>query len=335
MNIGMERYVRSHRKFQAIQGVFMEFILENMSLILYSILSVLGLVFSCFFIKDLVAHRHELEPETNTAVTGVIGFVTSFFDALGIGNFATITALMKIFKQTKDRMIPGILNVGLTIPVITEAVIFIKKVEVEPITLFSMLFAAAFGAYIGAGFIARFSEQRIRLIMGVALLITVFVMLAGIMGWMPVGGDAIGLSGYKLIIAVVANFILGALMTAGIGMYAPCMAMVYFMGMNPLIAFPIMMGSAAVLMPVASYRFIKEGAYNRKAAMVLTISGVAGLSIAIALVTSMPLDKLRWLVMAVVFYTSIAMLRSYYKCRKASKLKIVNNVQEKVEPSLD
>lgn len=311
----------------------MEFILSNMSVILYSILSVLGLVFGYFFIKDLIAHRHEMEPETNVAVTGVIGFVTNFFDALGIGNFATITALMKIFKQTKDKMIPGLLNVGLTIPVITEGVIFIKKVEVEPVTLFSMLFAAAFGAYVGAGFISRFSEQKIRLIMGIALLVTVFVMLAGVMGWMPLGGDAIGLSGYTLVIAVFANFMLGALMTAGIGMYAPCMALVYFLGMSPLVAFPIMMGSAAVLMPVASYRFIKEGAYNRKAAIILTVTGVAGISIAVMLVTSMPLDKLRWLVMAVVLYTSIAMLRSYAKGRQAQAADNAANAQPKAEPS--
>lgn len=294
----------------------MEFILNNMSLILFAILATLGVGFAYFFVKDFIKHRHELEPETSWVVTGGIGIVTNFFDALGIGSFATITALVKILKQSKDKMIPGILNVGCCIPVIAEGIIFIKKVEVEPITLFSMLFAASVGAYIGAGIIAKISEQKIRLVMGFALFVTAFVMLAGAMGWMPVGGEAIGLSGYKLAIAIVANFILGALMTAGIGMYAPCMALIYFMGMSPLIAFPIMMGSAAVLMPVASYRFIKEGAYNRKAAMAITLFGLIGLTVAITLVTSMPIDTLRWLVMAVVLYTSIAMLRSYYKGRQ-------------------
>ena len=311
----------------------MEFLLANMSLILFSALGILGIGFSCCFVKDFYEHRHELEPETSWPVTGAIGFATNFVDALGIGSFATITALMKIFKQTKDRMIPGILNVGCTIPVIAEAVIFIKKVEVDPVTLFGMLSAAAIGAYVGAGVIARFSEQRIRLVMGIALFVTVFVMLAGVMGWMPVGGDAIGLGGGKLVIAIAANFILGALMTAGIGMYAPCMALVYFMGMNPLIAFPIMMGSSAILMPVASYRFIKEGAYNRKASMIITLSGVVGIFIAITLITSMPLDTLRWLVMGVVLYTSLAMLRSYYKARQADSPANPAGLRGKPQPS--
>jgi uncharacterized membrane protein YfcA len=210
-------------------------------------------------------------------------------------------------------MIPGTLNVACCIPVITEALIFITEVKVEPLTLFGMLTSSAVGAYFGAGIIAHFSEQRIRLVMGIALFVTAFLMVAGMQGWMPVGGEEIGLTGGKLIFGIVANFILGALMTAGIGLYAPCMALVYFLGMHPLIAFPLMMGSCAVLMPVASYRFIKEQAYAVKASMAITIFGVVGVFIAAYIVKSLPLEILRYLVICVILYTSVAMLRSYLK----------------------
>ena len=46
---------------------------------------------------------------------------------------------------------------------------------------------------------------------------------------------------------MIGNFVLGALMTIGIGLYAPCMIMVSLLGMNPTAAFPIMMGSCAFL----------------------------------------------------------------------------------------
>ena len=92
----------------------------------------------------------------------------------------------------------------------------------------------------------------------------------------PAGGDAIGLTGVKLIFAIIANFILGALMTLGIGLYAPCMALVFALGLSPAIAFPIMMGSCAFLMPAASVKFVKEGAYDRKASMAITVFGVIG-----------------------------------------------------------
>lgn len=294
----------------------MNFIMQNMSLIIFSILIVLGIIYLFLFMRDFLAHRHNLEPETKLGPTLTIGFTTNFLDAMGIGNFATITALMKIFKQCRDKHIPGILNVGLTIPVILEGIIFIKEVKVEPITLFTMMTSAAVGAYIGAGIISKFSEQKIRLVVGAALLITALLMVLGLVGLIPAGGEAIGLSGWKLAVAVICNFVLGALMTAGIGLYAPCMALIYFMGMNPLVAFPLMMGSSAVLMPVASVRFIKSGAYNRKAAMTIMLSGIVGVIIATQLVISLPMMALRILVLCVVIYTSASMLYSYQKGKK-------------------
>ena len=96
------------------------------------------------------------------------------------------------------------------------------------------------------------SEKKIRLVVGFALLITAFFMVATSLEWIQGGGEAIGLQGGKLAIAVIVNFGLGALMTAGIGLYAPCMALVFALGMSPQVAFPIMMGSCAFLMPPAS-----------------------------------------------------------------------------------
>lgn len=101
-------------------------------------------------------------------------------------------------------------------------------------------------------------------------------------------------------------------MTAGIGLYAPCMAMVFALGLSPQVAFPIMMGSCAFLMPPASIQFIREGAYNRKAAVAMAIPGCIAVLIAALVVKSLPLDTLRWLVILVIVYTSVVMLRSAY-----------------------
>lgn len=122
--------------------------------------------------------------------------------------------------------------------------------------------------------------------------------------------DAIGLTGVKLIIGVVGNFILGALMTAGIGLYAPCMAMVGLLGMNPKAAFPIMIGACAFVGPIASTKFVKEGAYVREVSMGITIGGVVGSVLAILFVTNLPVYWLNWLVVAVVVYTSVTMFKS-------------------------
>jgi len=131
------------------------------------------------------------------------------------------------------------------------------------------------------------------------------------MEWIKGGGTDIGLSGYKLVIDIAVNFLLGALMTAGIGLYAPCMAMVFSLGLSPQVAFPIMMGSCAFLMPPASIKFIKEGAYNRKAAFSMAIPGIVAVFIAAFIVKSLPLESLRWLVIVVILYTAILLLRAF------------------------
>ncbi len=277
------------------------------------LLGVLAVGFAVVLIKDLLEHKNQLEKDTSFVKAAAIGFGTNFLDALGIGNFATATALLRMLNQIEDRVIPGTLNVGFTLSVITEAFIFIAAIEVEPLTLVSMIAAATLGAWIGAGFVSRLPEKKVQQMMGISLLFVVGMMLAGKFGLMPTGGQEVGLSGVKLVVAIVVNFFLGALMTCGIGLYAPCMALVYALGMSPKVSFPVMFGSCAFLMPVASVRFVKEGAYNRKIALAFSTVGILGVIVAVTLVKSMSLDLLQWLVMAVVLYTALSMLKASTK----------------------
>lgn len=278
------------------------------------LLSLMGVYYYTFF-KDYrqVKEAGELD-NTSVVKVGALGWVANFFDTLGIGSFAIIVAANKFFKiGIKDKELPGFLNVGCCLPVMCEAFIFTTVIEVDPVTLFSMLIAAAVGSYIGAGIISKMDEAKIQLVMGLALLATAVLMFCSKMGYMPGGGDAIGLSGAKLAIGVVGNAILGALMTAGVGLFAPCMALTYFLGLSPQVTFPIMMGSCAMLQPVSSVKFIKEGAYPRKASLVLSLCGAVGVFVAAFIVKSLPIETLKWVVMAVLVYTGASMIAGAMK----------------------
>jgi uncharacterized membrane protein YfcA len=285
-------------------------------------LAILTAWFSIVLVKDFRKHKKNLE-KGSWIKTGIIGFVVNFFDVLGIGAFAPQTALLKFTKQTEDRVLPGTLNVANTLPVLLQAIIFITVIKVEPVTLLMMLLSAMVGAVIGAGIVTKLSERKVRLTMGFALLITAGFMFARNMEWIQGGGDAIGLHNGKLMIAVGVNLILGALMTVGIGLYAPCMALVFALGMSPQVAFPIMMGSCAFLMPTASVRFIREGAYDRKAAVAMAIPGMIAVLIAAFVIKSLPLDTLRWIVIIVILYTAVIMLRASF-ARKPVKITVIS-----------
>jgi len=125
-------------------------------------------------------------------VDTLIGFVTNFFDTLGIGSFAPTTAIFKLRGLVRDEQIPGTLNVGHTAPSVAEAFIFIAIVTVDPTTLFSMIAASCLGAWVGAGVVARWPRRAVQIGMGIALIGAASLMLHSQLSADPIGGTALG-----------------------------------------------------------------------------------------------------------------------------------------------
>jgi uncharacterized membrane protein YfcA len=248
-----------------------------------------------------------------------IGFVTNFFDTLGIGSFAPTTAIFKLRHLVRDERIPGTLNVGHTAPTLVQAVIFIAIVNVDVWTLTLMIGAAVAGSWLGAGIVSGWPRRNIQIGMGGALIVAAILFLLQIFGIAPGGGDALALAGPKLAIGLAVNFVLGALMELGVGLYGPCLILIALLGMNPQAAFPIMMGSCAFLMPIGSLKFIRRGRYSLRESLGLGIGGVPAVLIAAFIVKSLPLDALRWLVVIVVLYAALSMLRSAMRESRAAR----------------
>jgi len=294
--------------------------------LLFLALGLFGVLYLATWVAALAAGRRGDAPagdEVGTlgmpsALEIVVGFVTNFFDTLGIGSFAPTTSFYKLKTMVPDRLIPGTLNVGHTLPVVAQAFIFIAIVEVDFATLALLIGASVLGAWLGAGIVGHWPKRKVQIGMGSALLVAALLMLMTQFELFPAGGDALALSGWKLGVGIAGSFMLGALMTLGIGMYAPCMIMIALLGMNPKAAFPIMMGACAFLMPVGSIRFIRLRAYRLRPALGLAIGGIPAVLIAAYLVGSLPLTAVRWLVVVVVVYTAVAMLRSAFAERDAT-----------------
>jgi uncharacterized membrane protein YfcA len=255
------------------------------------------------------------EPVWPTPVQLFIGAVTNFFDTLGIGSFAPTTAMFRAWRIVPDELIPGTLNVGHVVPTVTQAIIFTQIVEVDFATLALLIAAACAGAWFGAGIVAGMPRRTVQVGMGSALLVAATIMLLQLLGLVPGGGTALALTGGKLALAIGANLVLGAMMTLGIGLYAPCMIVISLLGMNPTAAFPIMMGSCAFLMPVGSMQFIPREAYHLRAAVGLAVGGPLAVLVAAFIVKSLPLLYVRWLVVVVVVYTATSLLSAAAKSR--------------------
>jgi uncharacterized membrane protein YfcA len=270
----------------------------------------IGLGGVAFIIGGFIAARRSTALRWPTPLELVIGLVTDFFDTLGIGSFAPTTAIYKFTRIVPDELIPGTLNVGHTPAAIAETLIFVTAILIDPLLLVTTVGSAAAGAWLGAGVVARLPRRTIQATMGIALLIAGIAFTAVNLGALPGGGTAMTLGGWKFGLAVAINFVLGALMSAGIGLYAPCMVTLALLGMHPIAAFPIMMGSCALLQPVASLRFFQTGKLAWGPSFGLAFGGVIGVFIAAYIVKSLPLTWLRWLVIVVIAVAAFAMLRS-------------------------
>jgi PAS domain S-box-containing protein len=155
-----------------------------------------------------------------------------------------------------------------------------------------------------------FSQTLVQGVVGVALVIASGLYALQNLNLMPGGGSALSLAPSWIGVAVAAHVVLGALMTFGIGLYAPSLIMLSLMGLDPKAAFPIMMGACAFLMPVSGIRFMNTDRIDMRVVLGIALGGTPAVLIAAYAVTSMPLVYLRWGVVAVVLYAAVVLLRS-------------------------
>jgi len=277
--------------------------------VLLTALGVLAVAFTTVLIQT-AWRRNELRP---TLESLGLGAVTNFFDTLGIGSFATTTAWIKLRKLVPDSFIPGTLNVGHALPTVAQAYIFIQLVSVDPKLLAACIAASVAGAIVGAPIVVRLPVRVVQGVVGIALLIAAALYALSNLAMMPAGGEALALTAVPFAIAVVGHFVMGALMTFGIGLYAPSLILLSLLGLNPIAAFPIMMGACAFLMPVCGMRFVRAERINLRVVIGLALGGIPLVLVAAFLVKSLSLVALRWGVVVVVLYAAVLLLRSAMK----------------------
>ncbi len=291
--------------------------MENARVVLLVLLAGIAVWYASYWARMLTKRRQWAMPSWHQLFTG---FITDFGDTFGVGSFAVTTGIYRQFKTVDDRLIPGTLNVGHGLPTIAQALIFIAAVRVDITTLCLLILASVIGAWFGAKYVAQLPKRSVQLGMGSALLFAAVIMVLRIEDAVPKAAAdqaVLGLSGTKLMIAIVGNLIFGALMTIGVGAYAPIIVMISLLGMETKAAFPIMMGSCAFLMPTASYQFIRSGSYDPRAALGLTLLGIPGVIVAAIIILGFKkepeLKVLKYIVLCVVVYTAITMLIAAFR----------------------
>jgi uncharacterized membrane protein YfcA len=210
--------------------------------------------------------------------------------------------------------------VGHSLPVVVQALIFVAVVQVDPKVLALLIGVSVLGGWVGAGICSRLPVRPIQITISIGLLAAAIFMMMSQLGMFPPGGTALTLPTGKLIFAMIVNFMLGILLMLGIGNYAPSLILFSLLGMDPRAAFPIMMGSGALMAMAGGFRFMRAAKFDTRAALGLTLGGIPGVLVAGLIVKSLPLSVLRWMVVIVVIYAATTMLRSASKSLKVVPL---------------
>lgn len=286
-------------------------------MVLYVLLTLLGALALAFIVALLRKAADRKELALNFESVG-LGAVTNFFDTLGIGSFAPTTAWIKFRKLVPDSFIPATLNVGHALPTITQSAIFlvILGVHVSPVLLVSCIVAAVLGGLVGAPIVVRAPVRVVQGVVGLALVIAAALYAMSNLQLMPLGGSATGLEGTHLYLAVGAHFIMGVLMSFGIGLYAPSLILLSLLGLDPRLAFPIMASACAFLMPSTGFRFMASERIDLRVVLGLALGGIPAVLVAALIVKELPIVWLRWGVVVVVLYAAMLLLRSAFSGEK-------------------
>src|SRR5437868_5630370 len=242
----------------------------------------------------------------------LLGAVVNFFDTFGISSFAQTTAWMKFRKMVPDRLIPPTMIAGLTPPAMAESIVFLilLGVRVDPVLLFGAAMATFAGGVVGAPLVVRSRAWIVQMTVAIGLALAGIAFVLAIAGKLPAGGTASGLPMGLTIIAIAASFVFGLLANFGVGNYAPTLAMLSLMGMDPHYCFPIMASGASLMGAGSSIRFVKVPEIDLRIVVGLTLGGIPAVLVAALIVKSMNVELLRYVITVVVFYTAVVMARA-------------------------
>lgn len=286
--------------------------------ILIAIIVALNCYFAFYLFKDLSKHMKETMAEPGKPIFYIVlGFISEFLSTMGISDYAINTVVYRMTKTVKDELIPPTLNTEATIPCMAMALAYITTVECDFMTLVILIIAQTLGSFFSPKIVTKLPADTIRWFMGVGLGVAAIMIFGNQLSLFGSNGTATGLTGVKLIIAAVSMFFLGAFNNIGIGAFAPTTALIYALGVSPLVAFPIMMGACACSMAVGSTEYVKLENYARKPTLFFLIPATLGVLCAAYVVTNIDLYYLKWIVFGVVCYASFDLIKNQVKKLKA------------------
>lgn len=254
--------------------------------------------------------------------SGIISFMA---DTLGVGSFAVNVALAKLLGTFEDQELPGVNNGAQVIPGAISSFFFMHWLDVDVLTLVTLVAGTAFGGLIGGAVVSRLRKQAIRLTMMFCFFGVIILLLAHQFRWFPLDGDLIELRSWKLVMGFFAMATCGMLTSAGVGLFAMVQGVLFVLGVSPLIAFPVMMTAGAMQQPLTTLVFLQQDKIPLKKTLILSVGGCIGVFITLPIFSHLTISWLHNLLLVILIYNFFAMGRAYLSTRAESVVSSQND----------
>lgn len=244
--------------------------------------------------------------------SGILAFIA---DTIGVGSFAVNVALAKLLGTFADEELPAVNNGAQVIPGTLESLFFMQLIDVDLMTLVTLVAGTCIGGLIGGMVVTRLSKQAIRLAMICCFTGIIILLIGHQLNLMPIGGTLTALHSWKLVIGFFALMVCGALTSVGIGLFAMVQAVLFLLNVSPVVAFPIMTTAGAMQQPLTTLVFVQQNKIPLKKTLVLSFAGCIGVLITLPLFTQLSVSWLHSLLLCILIYNLFAISRTYLRAK--------------------
>jgi uncharacterized membrane protein YfcA len=280
------------------------------------VLTVICVVVMLMQLKKQAPVTLSLSDYFKLAGSGVIAFIS---DTLGIGSFAVNIAMAKCLKTFEDHELPPMVNGAQIIPGVLESLFFMKLVSVDIKTLVTLVLGTCMGGLLGGHIVSRLSKQAIRFMMICCFSLIICLLLSKQLHLLPVGGQLMALSSWKLVIGFIAMIVCGALTSAGIGLFAMVQGVLFLLGLSPAVAFPIMTTAGAMQQPLTTLVFLKQNKIPLKKTLILSLGGCVGVLLVLPVFSLFTTTYLHNLLIGILIYNVTMIGQAYFNDLKVRK----------------
>lgn len=287
-------------------------------------LIMLTIVLLSLFCVGVMLYKLKCQPAVHVSImdyckligSGIVAFMA---DALGLGSFAVNIALAGILGTFHDDELPAMNNGAQVIPGVLESLFFMQLIDVDLTTLITLVAGTCLGGVMGASVVSRLSKQAIRVAMMCCFTLIIGLLLCRQLHLFPIGGELMALGSWKLWVGFGGMVLCGMLTSVGIGLFVLVQAVLFLLGVSPLVAFPIMTTAGAMQQPLTTLAFLQQDKIPLKKTLILSLAGCVGVLFVVLIFKHLTITWLHSLLLLIVTYNLFVVTRTYFRSKRVNK----------------